>query len=203
MRAWVVLRIGSHHQNNTMEFSNTCLFLLFNLLLLSSIVIGDHVYSDSLSNYNDVLRLVPKGPNPRESPPLKNILRLVPKGPNPKESPETPPLSKALYDSFEYKTSDSPSNHDEVLRLVPKGPNPPESPPLNVLRLVPTGPNPEQSPETPSPPPLSDSLYNYGDILRLVPKGPNPRESPPLAVLQTVPTGPNPTQSPDTPPLIR
>lgn len=189
-----------------MKFSKTYTYVLFNVLLLSSTVIGDHVSSlplttveelksnllDGYSNYDDVLRLVPTGPNPMKSP----------------GTPPTPPLSEALYDSSTVKGFE---HFDDILRRVPKGPNPPESPPLNVLRRVPSGPNPLHNPMLPpTPPPFKgfklkstlNSLSKFDDILRRVPKGPNPIESPPLNVLRRVPTGPNPMQSPETPPTV-
>lgn len=195
-----------------MKVSKTYTYMLFSVLLLSSTVIGDHVSSlplttveelksnllDGYSNYDDVLRLVPTGPNPTKSP----------------GTPPTPSLSQTLYDSSTIKGFE---HFDDILRRVPKGPNPPESPPLNVLRRVPSGPNPLHNPRIPPTPTASKLLYDsstfkgskvktlnilskFDDILRHVPKGLNRIESPPLNVLRPVPTGPNPMQSPETPP---
>ncbi|KAK9931625.1 hypothetical protein M0R45_018897 [Rubus argutus] len=203
-----------------MKFSKTYTYVLFSVLLLSSTAISDHVSSlpltivkelksnslDGYSNYDDVLRLVPTGPNPMKSP----------------GTPPTPPLSEALY-GFDH--------FDDILRRVPKGPNPPESSPLNVLRRVPTGPDPLHNPGTPPTPLASELLYdsstfigfklktlNNDDILRRVPKGfkvktlnsddilkrvpkcANPSESPPLNGLRTVPSGPDPKHHEEIPP---
>ncbi|KAK9931627.1 hypothetical protein M0R45_018899 [Rubus argutus] len=177
-----------------MKFSKTYTYVLFSVLLLSSTVISDRVSSlpltiveelksnsmDGYSNYDDVLRLVPTGPNPMKSPGI----------------PPTPPLSESLY-GFEH--------FDDILRRVPKGTNPAESPPLNVLHSVPSGPNPIHNPGIPLTPPTSELLcdsstfkgfkvktLNNDDILRCMPKSANPPESLLLNVLRTVPSGPDP-----------
>ncbi|KAK9931626.1 hypothetical protein M0R45_018898 [Rubus argutus] len=226
-----------------MKFSEIYTYVLFSVLLLSSTVISDHVSSlpltiveelksnsmDGYSNYDDVLRLVPTGPNPMKSPGTPptpslskalydfdqfDVLRTVPSGPDPKhheEIPPTPPTSEVLFDSSTYKLKTL--NNDNILRRVPKGANPPESPPLNVLRTVPSGPDPKHHEEIPPTPPASEFLYdssifkgfklktlNNDDILRCVPKGVNPPESPPLNVLRTVPSGPDPKHHEEIPP---
>lgn len=165
----VMQRIGNHHQNNTMKFVKTYLFVLFHLPLLSSYVNGDHVFLDSSSTYDEVLRHVPIGPNSLESPPT----------------------------DFKYNALDSSSNSDDVLRRVPKGPNPRESPLLDILRRVPKGPNPRQSPPSKEVEYKAlDSLSNYYDVLRRVPKGPNPQQPPTFDVLRRVPSDYDPRESP-------
>ena len=137
-----------------MKFSKTYTYVLFSVLLLSSTVISDHVSSlpltiveelksnsmDGYSNYDDVLRLVPTGPNP-----MKSL-----------GTPPTPPLSESLY-GFEH--------FDDILRRVPKGTNPEESPPLNVLRTVPSGPDPKHHEEIPPTPPASELLRHVPKCL--------------------------------------